>query len=167
MKKAKDEIVKADDTYVAPEATASEVVPAETNGVMKVGLTFKERPVKLLRPDGQGGEIEEDCILRQLSGKQRDQYLQMIRTRSKTTPDGKGLIVQNLEGLASTLIQWSLFRVEKTDTGRKLHQYKIVDIEAWPDEAQDELYAASCELSKIGDRKGKKAKDEDDDQGNE
>jgi len=163
MKNQEDEIVTSPETPT--NSQSPEVVPAESNGTLRIGLTFKEQPVKLIRPDGQGGEVEDDCILRQLSGKQRDDYLQMIRNRSKTSPDGKNLIVTDLRGLEGTLLQWSFFRVEKTDTGRKLHQYKLEEIDGWPDESRDVLYAASCKLSKIGDKEDKK--DKGDEEGND
>lgn len=102
---------------------------------LRVGLLLKEQPVELLLD----GEVRIG-ILREMTGKQRDAYLNEISLRMRTGPDGKSQGVKNFDGLQAGLIA----RCLRMSDGS---QVSVKDIQEWPSSAQSTLFEACQRLN--------------------
>ncbi len=119
-------------------------------------LDFAERPVTI-----KG----EEYVLVELNGTGRDKYLNNVGGRLRVGPTGKPQGVKDFEGLQASLVSASLKKIEGGE--RKVVLLKTV--QTWPAQVIEALHAAAKKLSALGDEKGEKKgdADEDDDQGND
>lgn len=124
----------------------NEMPPMEPGEPKRYSLKRKEIPVILEDPEtGADG----DYILREITGKSRDAYLNMINSRMGTNGN-----LRDTRGIQSTLISWSLFRVNADGSET---QVKIAEVEAFPGSVQDALHKDAQLLSALG----KKAEDKE------
>ncbi len=124
----------------------------QTNGegVLKISLVRKTLPV--LVTDENGGEKE--YTLRELTGKERNKYLNQMTNRVKMGPNGKPAGIKTFDGFQSDLLCRSLV----DDEGRKASKEFI---EEMPALAQHELFEKAQEIS------GLDKEDVEDDEGND
>jgi len=99
--------------------------------VMKVTLKLKEVSVEI--------DDDEKWILRELTGKERNTYLDKMTNRAKVSKDGKVIGIKNFDGFQADLLEISLFANGESVTKDC--------IESMPASAQQELFERSQKLS--------------------
>ena len=116
-------------------------------------LTLNSEEVELTTADGESLVYE----IRELTGKERDKYLNTLSKRSRTLPDGTTKI-NNFDNLQADLLTRTMFA--KTDG--KYEAVKVDDLQAWPARVQGELFKLAQSLSGLDTKK-----DDEDDEGND
>lgn len=111
---------------------------------LKFSLTLKEVTVSL---------DDESYVLRELSGKQRDMYLNEIGPRMKFNAEGKTEGLTNYEGLQSGLLALCLY-----DKDGELVAEKV--LQGWPASVLSDLFDAAQELSGLDKGAETKAKND-------
>lgn len=101
-------------------------------------LDRAERPVTI---------SNEDYVLIELDGKERDRYLNGLAKRIRTSPDGKSQTVKEFDGLQGSLIVASLRKV----TPEGLRPVDIKTVQTWPARVVKGLFQAAKDLSALND----------------
>ena len=108
--------------------------------VLTLTLVRQEAPVTLTLVDG----IAKDFVLRELTGKGRDEYLNSMAKKMKFGPDGTPKGIQSFDGLQASLLSKCLYDEEN-------NLVPIADIQAYPATAQAALFRKAQELSALND----------------
>lgn len=103
---------------------------------LKFSLVLKEVPVSVSDVEG----VEKNFVLRELTGKQRDTYLNEMGGRMKFNKAGKTEGLSNYEGLQSGLLSLSLH-----DENDELVKKNV--LQAWPASVLSDLFDVAQELS--------------------
>lgn len=106
---------------------------------IRLSLKRKTQPIILENPDT--GE-DEKYLLRELTGKLRDDYINMINARM-----GANDKLRDTRGIQAALIAMSLFKV---DAAGEEHPVTRPDVEKFPSTTQNELHRLSQKLSALG-----------------
>ena len=107
-----------------------------TDQALEIRLTKKTRSVRLETEPG----VTKEYTLREMDGKQRDNYFNINKKRHKTV--GKQMVLQDFKGLYSTLIHHCLY----DDDGKQVEESVI---QTYPSEAQEALFGACQSLNKL------------------
>ena len=102
---------------------------------MRFSLKRKEEPVIIEAEDGS----EKTWTLRELSGEERNKFLNQMKSRMKVGVDG-GAIVKNFDGFHSALLVLSLVDDAGEPVGKDV-------IEAMPSTMQGKLFKKAQKLS--------------------
>jgi len=89
--------------------------------------------------DGNGQMIP--CKLKEMTGKERDQYMNKIKNRTILNPDGKSGRIKDYNGMFSDLLVMCLYR-----NGEKMDEKEI---QALPASTQSELFDEAQKLSRL------------------
>ena len=119
------------------------------NKELKFSLVLKE--VSVCVSDAEG--VEQTYTLRELTGKQRDTYLNKMGDRMKFNEAGKTEGLSNYEGLQSGLLSLSL----RDGNGELV---KEVVLQGWPASVLSDLFDVAQELSGLDKGAEAKAKNE-------
>lgn len=111
---------------------------------LKFSLRLKEMSVSI---------DDKPHVLRELSGKQRDAYLNEIGPRMKFNVEGKTEGLTNYDGLQSGLLALCLY-----DEGGVLVKEKV--LQEWPASVLSDLFDAAQKLSGLDKGAEKKAKND-------
>ena len=106
-----------------------------TNEVLKLELEKKEIDV-ILTSDG----VDKKFTLKELSGRDRNKYLNKMTNRVKIDGKGKALGIKTFDGFQSDLLQVSLF----DESGEAV---TVDEIEEMPSSTQLKLFEAAQKLS--------------------
>ena len=116
---------------------------------LKFSLVLKEVPVNITDAEN----VEQMHVLRELTGSQRDAYLNKMGTRMKFNEAGKTEGLSNYEGLQSGLLSLSL----RDENGELI---KDKTLQEWPASVLSDLFDVAQELSGLD--KGAEAKAKND-----
>lgn len=108
------------------------------NEVLSFDLTQAEQPVKI---------GDEDYVLVELNGLERDTYLNDVGGRMRTGPDGKPTGVKNFKGMQAALLTASL---KKVIPDGKRQVVTANTIQGWRAKVISKLFDLAKELSDIG-----------------
>lgn len=116
---------------------------------LQFSLSIRTRPLQLDIP----GEGVVDCELRELTGKQRDAYMNVIGKRAKIGPDKKPTgMLSDFEGIESGLVADSLRRVEPIIVDDKpVNTFEQSFIQSWPSSVITKLADLVREMSGLDD----------------
>lgn len=103
-----------------------------------ISLKLSRKTVSVLLDD-------KPHTLTELTGAQRDEYLNFTGTRMKTDDKGKPVGIADYTGFQSKLVALSL----TDENGKHIPEETI---KAWPAAAVQELFNAAQELSGLGDK---------------
>lgn len=103
---------------------------------MDFDLTLQEINVTLNDPDTKE---KKRYILRELTGDERDSWLQEMSARTGKHPDGSPK-VKNFKGLQASLLKFCLLTEEREKVG-------VEKIQKWPARVQSKLFEKAQELS--------------------
>ena len=119
-------------------------------------LELKNEPVKMKNADG----VVLGYSLNELSGKERDKYLNTIAARTKTLPNGKST-VHNFEGMQADLLLRSMLRTtnEEGETLAVSVKLKKEEIQAWPARVQSSLFKRAQKLSGLNEEEKKEGEE--------
>lgn len=120
--------------------------PSE-NGVLTLSLEFQEIPLKIKGADG----VERDYVLREMDGKERDGFLNVISNRQRVSGSGKVIGVKNNDELMAELIHRSLY----DDQGKRVPKKEI---QSWPASVQNTLMLKAQKLSALDEESIQTAK---------
>lgn len=110
---------------------------------MEFDLSLQTIPVSLKNAEtGQPEEYE----IRELTGDQRDAYLNTVRKRMRRV--GEHSEITDFKGLTAQLLTRSVFRV---DTGKAVTEDEV---QSWPARVQQALFDKSRELSGLDKEEG-------------
>lgn len=115
-------------------------------------LTLNSKEVELTTAEG----LIQVYEIRELTGKERDKYLNTLSKRSRTLPDGTTKI-NNFDNLQADLLTRTMF-------ARVDGEFKAVDVndlQAWPARVQGELFKLAQSLSGLDTKK------DEDEEGND
>ena|GEM_PF-5081293 len=104
--------------------------------LIRLKLKCKEVDVILDGPDGE----EKKYTLKELSGADRNKYLNKMSSRVKIGKDGKAMGIKNFDGFQADLLRISLF----DENGEAV---SVEEIEALPSSTQQELFEKAQQLS--------------------
>lgn len=131
--------------------------------MLSFSLERKSVPVVL---ENEDTKQPETFAIVELSGKARDDYMNVMGRKTKTTKDGSTTI-QNFEGIMSSLLARSLFPCTHKKTPDGILCESISDapvpearIQNWPSSVQKALFEVAKEIS------GLDTEEEDDEEGN-
>ncbi|MHA1344988.1 MAG: hypothetical protein ACTSO3_01175 [Candidatus Heimdallarchaeaceae archaeon] len=96
---------------------------------------------------------DEKCLLKELTGKDRNKYLNTMKSRVKVGEEGKKITINSFDGMQSDLLGKSLFH----ESGEA---FSVEEIENIPSSAQQTLFEEAAKLSGLDEKKDKE-KDED------
>jgi len=113
---------------------------------LRLKLERKEMPVILEGPNG-----EEKFTLRELSGAERNKYLNKMTNRVKMTKDGKAAGIKSFDGFQADLLKLSLF-----DEGDEPVSVDV--IEELPSSTQQKLFDEAQKLSGLDSEPDNEAK---------
>ena len=116
---------------------------------LQLNLILKVQPVTLESEDGP-----VDCRLYELTGESRDEYMNLVRTRT----DARTKTVKDFKAVQANLIRRALKRVDEDGEEK---DFTINEIQNFPASAITALYKAAIELSGLDEKK------EDDEEGND
>lgn len=121
---------------------------------LKFSLKLQELPVEIIDAEG----VPKTFTLRELTGQQRDTFLQDMKKRVVPGSRKDEVEVKNFDGLCASLLTKTLLDEEGNFVEKDA-------IQAYPATVVQSLFEASQELSKLGDgkKKTKKKTDDDDD----
>lgn len=105
---------------------------------MKFSLKRKEHVVELMGDDN----VERRYFIRELTGKDRDTYLNFVSPRMSFDDKGNALGIRNISGLAVQMLSMCLF-----DEAGKLVPRST--IETWPASLLDPMFRKGMELSAL------------------
>ena len=91
-------------------------------------------------------------VLTELSGKERDDYLNDVGNRMRTNSEGKPSGIKNFSGMQGFLISLSLKCME---TGEPV-PVKMEEIQKWPTRLVSTLFDKAKELSALGEEEEEK-----------
>ncbi len=114
---------------------------------------LKRKEVALILSDENGQD--QEAILREITGRDRDEYMNFIAKMVKIDGEGKPTSFSNTAGITTKLLKLSLFWKE---SGKRI---KPEEFETWPAEVCEKLFYASQGLSQLG-----KSKKKEDPEGN-
>lgn len=117
--------------------------------VKKYSRKLKVEPVVIENEAG----IEETYTLVELTGKQRDNWLQEIQKRFRLDGNGKPIGTGDSRGLVSMLLGMSL----RDPDGNLV---KEEEVREWPSAMQQDLFKKSKELSGLDERAKEEAKND-------
>lgn len=117
---------------------------AEETKVKTFHLVLKKIPVKIVDGDGR----ENECMLKELTGKQRNDYLTKSSKKVSVSKSGD-VTAKDFSGMCSDLLAMCLHTPDD-----KL--ISAAEIDGWPSEMQMELFTMAVELSGL-DKKGEEA----------
>lgn len=115
--------------------------------LLEFELDRRERPVKI---------NNEDYILVELDGRQRDKYMASIGRRSKTGADGKTEL-KNYDGMQADLIAESLYKI----VGDERQPVAVAVIQSWPSRISSKLFDVASVLSGLVEEKKEKKEGEE------
>lgn len=75
---------------------------------LEIDIDVEERPVKVKRKDG----TEKNYVLRELTGRQRGQYLNGMNSRLQVSQDGKVTGIKDFIGMEASLLNKCLYNDE-------------------------------------------------------
>lgn len=125
-------------------------MPTVDEQVESFDLDLKETPPFQLKKDGK----TRTCVLRELTGGQRDVYQTAVFAKMRTDADGKPAGMKDMSGLVSLLLSMSLV---DCGNGALLSQ---PEIQNFPTTVQDRLFERSRVLSGLDDTGKAKAKND-------
>lgn len=105
---------------------------------LKLTLKLKEVPVLLEGEDGR----ERKCALMELVGSDRNEYLNLLTNRVKTSKDGKNIGIKSFDGFQSDLLTRCFY-----DEDGEL--FEKDEIEKMPSSTQQALFEKASELSDL------------------
>lgn len=120
---------------------------SSTHEPLSFDLELAEIPVTLNDPET--GEAQE-YVIRELTGKQRDAYLNGVSKRTKQLADGTTKVT-NFDGLQGDLLSRCMF-LKGEDKPVKLDV-----VQQWPAKVQSKLFEAARELSALGQEEGEES----------
>jgi len=138
-KPAEDEVNTGPPDIDAPEDKVKPDIVGE-DGVIRLSLDREEFPVDL----GDGKKY----VLRELSGTQRDKYLNNLGGRVRTNADGKVTGMKNFDGLQANLLIRCLFEVQAE--GKEV-ALKEAEIQKFPAKVQTALFNKAKTMSGMDD----------------
>lgn len=109
---------------------------------LKFSLKLKEVSVTIADVDGQ----EKSYILRELTGEQRDSFLDDVGKRLKYSASGKVQGFSNFKGLQSGLLMLSLYDME----GQSISEKELL---LFPSSVISDLYKTAQTLSGLAEEK--------------
>ncbi len=106
---------------------------------IRLSLELKSVPVVL--EGGPEGE-EKECELRELTGADRNKYLNKLTSRVKIGKDGQAVGIKSFEGFQADLLSKCLY-------GPQEELFTVEDIEALPSSTQEALFKKAQELNSL------------------
>jgi hypothetical protein len=128
--------------------TTQEKIAVENNGVAdkpkkrRLRLTLQQEEIEIEEKDGSVDEL----IIRELTGKERDTYLNTMVPRMAKDAKGKPTGVRDFKGMQLDLIVMSTTR---KSTGKLVTAAEVTD---WPSTTQTEVYKIASRLSALDDK---------------
>jgi len=119
------------------------------DSVMQFSLKRKEIPIQL---ENEEGEIV-DYKITELTGKQRDSFLNLMSSRTKYAADGTPAGIKNFDGLQASLLALCLTNSE----GKKA---TVAELAEYPASVVNELYKAAQKLNALDEQGQEEAKNE-------
>lgn len=128
-------------------------------------LVVKATPVRLIRKDG----VKVMCAILELTGEQRDEYLNEVKKRTEIRADGKAAI-KDFKGMHASLLKRALVRVKfANDDDPDVETMTILPNGAFteeqiqkdiPSSTQSALFEEAQRLSALGEKGGDDDEDE-------
>jgi hypothetical protein len=147
-----DETTNVDDDQDQDEDKKKKKKPSIVgdDGVIRLSLEQREIPVVFTKPAKDPAEEDEEivAVLRELSGTQRDKYLNNLGNRARTNKDGKVVGMKDFDGMQANLLTRCLYRV---NTGNPDTAFKEGEVQAFPARIQSLLFDKAKELSGMDD----------------
>jgi hypothetical protein len=141
-----------------------EATPQPANDdLLEFDLQIAEVPVKLNGKDGK----TTIYVLRELTGEQRDKYLNGTLARAKTDAEGKVAGVRDLTGYQAALLCLAMRRVEGGEVvDGKLVKGTVLEtefpdpgmVQSWPSRVQGKLFKRAQKMSGINEEEKPAAK---------
>jgi len=103
---------------------------------LRFELELKECEIILVDDEGQ----EKTYMLKELTGKDRNKYLNKMTSRVKVGPNGKAMGIKSFDGMQSDLLKVSMFH----ESGEPV---TVDEIESLPASTQQKLFDKAQELS--------------------
>ena len=113
---------------------------------MEFSLKLKEEQVVITGVD----DVKRTYVLKELTGQQRDAYLNNMGGRMKFNDEGKTQGLSNYEGLQSGLLKLCVY----SDDGKLVPEKEL---QAWPSQVLSALFEKAQEMSALNKGEEKKA----------
>jgi hypothetical protein len=106
---------------------------------MKFKLVLREEPVELEDADG----VTHHYILRELSGKQREEFQTVLQGKLTLGADGKPVGVKDAKGIFAALLTRAMVHADTRKT------VSADEVGSWPGSVCEQLYKRAQELSAL------------------
>ncbi len=106
---------------------------------VKISLKRKEIPLDVELPDGSHASY----VLRELSGDERDNYLNVAEKKINRGADGTGIAMRDYKGVVADLLCACVF-------DQKNMKVPWAEIQKWGTSAQKTIYDMAVKLSRLG-----------------